>query len=161
MFIGYVNKLRSNFRHLQTHVLITLFRTYCCSFYGLQLWKFNSVGVDKFCKSWNIAVRTLLGLPYNAHTCLLGPIVGQLDLRSQLYIRNFLFLWHAFRSDNNIIYTCINNALCNSKSGLGCKLAFYRYRYNITMSDDIELYIVRISQYELSNHQLAIVNNLS
>ena len=28
MFIGYVNKLRSNFRHLQTHVLITLFKSY-------------------------------------------------------------------------------------------------------------------------------------
>ena len=28
MFIGYVNKLRSNFRHLQTHVLITLFKAF-------------------------------------------------------------------------------------------------------------------------------------
>ena len=26
-----------------------------------------------------------------AHTHLLGPILGQLDLRSQLYIRNFRF----------------------------------------------------------------------
>ena len=81
--------------------------------------------------------------------------MGQLDLRSQLYIRNFRLLWHAFRSDNNIIYTCINNALCNSNSGLGYKLAFYRYRYDITMSDDFELCIARIS-----DHQVAIVNNL-
>ena len=108
-----------------------------------------------------MAVRTLLGLPYNAHTYLLGPIMGQLDLRSQLYISNFRFSWHAFRSDNNIIYTCINNALCNSNSGLGYKLAFYRYRYNITMSDDFELCIARISQCDLSDHQLAIMNNLS
>ena len=105
-------------------------------------------------------MRTLLGLLYNAHTYLLGPLMGQLDLRSQLYIRNFRFLWHAFRSDN-IIYTCINNALCNSNSGLGYKLAFYRYMYNITMSDDFELCIARISQCDLSDHQLAIVNNLS
>ena len=41
------------------------------------------------------------------------------------------------------------------------KLAFYRYRYNITMFDDFELCIARISQCELSDHQLAIVNNLS
>ena len=73
----------------------------------------NSAGIDKCCKSWNIAVRTLLGLPYNAHTYLLCLIMGQLDLRNQLYIRNFRFLWHAFRSDN-IIYTCIDNALCKS-----------------------------------------------
>ena len=53
------------------------------------------------------------------------------------------------------------NALCNSSSGLGCKLAFYRYRYNIRMSDDFELGIARINQCELSDHQLAIVNNLS
>ena len=85
----------------------------------------------------------------------------QLDLHSQLFLRNFRFLWHAFRSDNNIIYTCINNALCNSNSGLEYKIAFYRYRYNITMSDDFELCIARISQRELSDHQLAIVNNLS
>ena len=82
MFIGYVNKLRSNFRHLQPHVLINLFKAYCCSFYRSQLWKFNSVGIDKCCKSWNIAVRTLLGLPYNAadnaHTYLLGPIMDSL-----------------------------------------------------------------------------------
>ena len=72
----------------------------------------------------HICAHITIGLPYNAHTYLLGPIMGQLDLRSQLYIRNFKFLWHAFRSDNNTIYTCINNALCNSNSGLGYKLAF-------------------------------------
>ena len=44
---------------------------------------------------------------------------------------------------------------------MGYKLAFYRYIYNITMSDDFELCIARISHCELSNHQLAIVNNLS
>ena len=31
----------------------------------------------------------------------------------------------------------------------------------ITMSDDFELCIARISQCELSDHQVAIVNNLS
>ena len=46
-------------------------------------------------------------------------------------------------------------------SGLGCKPAFYRNRYNITMSDNFELCLARISQCELSDHQSAIVNNLS
>ena len=46
---------------------------------------------DKICKSWNIAVRLILGLPYNAHTYLLGPLMGQIGIREQLYIRNFRF----------------------------------------------------------------------
>ena len=142
-------------------ILINLFKAYCCSFYRSALWKFNSVRIDKCCKSWNIAVRILLGLPYNAHTYLLGPIMGQLHLRSHLYIHNFRFLWHAFRSDNNIIYTCINNASCNSNSSLGYKLAFYRYRYNITILNLVIICIARVSQCKLNDHQLAIVNNLS
>ena len=30
-------------------------------------------------------VRLILGLPYNAHTYLLGPLMGQIGIREQLY----------------------------------------------------------------------------
>ena len=76
---------------MQPNVLANLFKAYCCSFYGSQLWKFNSSGFDKIYKSWNIAVRLILGLPYNAHTYVLGPLMGQIGIREQLYIRNFCF----------------------------------------------------------------------
>ena len=67
-FIGYVNKLKVNFAKMTHNVLINLFKSYCCSFYSSHLWKFNSHGFDKICKSWNIAICTLLQLPFNAHT---------------------------------------------------------------------------------------------
>ena len=41
MFIGYVNKLISKFGHLQPHILINLFKTYCCSFFGT--WRYVEV----------------------------------------------------------------------------------------------------------------------
>ena len=50
-FIGYVNMLIDNYGRLQTSVLINLFKSYCCYFYGSHLWKFNSTGFDKCCKS--------------------------------------------------------------------------------------------------------------
>ena len=56
-FIGYFNKLMANYGILQTSVLINIFKSYCCSFYGSHLWKFNSTGFDKYCKSWNIDMR--------------------------------------------------------------------------------------------------------
>ena len=34
----------------------------------MMVWKFNSEGFDKICKSWNIAIRTLVRLPFNTHT---------------------------------------------------------------------------------------------
>ena len=36
-FIGYVNKLMANYGRLQTCVLINLFKSYCCSFYGAHI----------------------------------------------------------------------------------------------------------------------------
>ena len=51
--------------------------------------KCNPSGFDKCCKSWNIAVRNLLGLLFNAHVYLLGPLVGQLSMQELLNVRNF------------------------------------------------------------------------
>ena len=93
-------KLKVNFgkmTHKCVHnLLINLFKSYCCSFYSSHLWKFNSHGFDKICKSWNIAIRTLLQLPYNSHTWLLGPITEQNNILTQLYIRYLIIIVFRF-----------------------------------------------------------------
>ena len=124
MFIGYVNKLGSNFGKLQSKFLINLFKLYCCSFHGSHLWKFNSIGFDKCCKAWNVVIHKLLGLTYNAHVYLLGPLVRQINIREQLYVRNYLFLRNTFRSRNHIVSTCMNMALDNSNTCIANKFFF-------------------------------------
>ena len=111
-FVGYVNKLMANYGRLQTSVLINFFKSYCCSFYGSHLWKFNSTGFDKCCKSWNIAVRKLLHIPFNTHVWILGTLIKQDNLRVQLQFRNFQFLLNAFNSTNYIVKIIIYNLLC-------------------------------------------------
>ena len=160
LFIGYVNKLRSNFGKMQLSTLISLFKSYCCSFYGSHLWKFNSSGFDKCCKSWNIAVSILLGLPFNAHVYLLSPLVGQLGVREQLYVCNFCFLWNAFRLQNDIVSKCMDMALDNSNTCIGYKLAFYRYLYSIDIYRTSNSSIKQLSGSNINDEQIAIVNNL-
>ena len=48
-FIGYVNKLIVNFGHLRGNVLNKLFKLYCCSFYGSQMWRLGSVYFNQVC----------------------------------------------------------------------------------------------------------------
>ena len=55
MFIGYVNKLKSNYGKLQPNIIVNLFKSYCCLFYGSILWNFNTPEFDQI---WNIAIRT-------------------------------------------------------------------------------------------------------
>ena len=81
MFIRYINKLRSNFGKMQPSVLFNLFKAYCFSFYGSELWKYSSSGFDQICKLWNIAVRLILGLPYNAHTYSSCPLIRQTSMQ--------------------------------------------------------------------------------
>ena len=46
-FISYYNHMMSNFGHLNPES--ALFKSYCCSFYGSFLWKYNSDGFRKCC----------------------------------------------------------------------------------------------------------------
>ena len=107
----------------------------------------NSSGSDKCCKSWNIVVRILLGLPFNA-------II-------HLYVRNFRILWNAFRLQNHIVSTCMDMALDNSNTCLGYKLPFYRYMCSIDIYRTINFSIKQLSGSNIYNGQIPIVNNLS
>ena len=73
MFIGYVNKLLSNYDIIQPPILINLFKSYCRLFYHSMLWRYNSDGFDQLCKRWSIAIRTLLDYSTHTHTQYLGP----------------------------------------------------------------------------------------
>ena len=82
----------ANYSGLQPTVLINLFKSYCCFFYGSPLCTFNSTGFEKCCKAWNIAVRKFFHLTFKTHTWILGPLIGQRHISTQLQFRNFLFL---------------------------------------------------------------------
>ena len=34
-------------------VLVCLFKTYCCTFYGSQMWQVNNQYINSVCTSWN------------------------------------------------------------------------------------------------------------
>ena len=95
----------------------------CCSFYGSILWKCNTPEFDQMCKTWNIAMRTLLKLPYNTRTSYLCPLIGQLYLRQQLYIRPLL-LWHVSRLSNGIVKICIDTVRFTSNAQFGYEISF-------------------------------------
>ena len=86
----------AKYSSMQHTVLIYLFKSYCCSFYGSPLWKFNSTDFEKCCKYWNIVVCKWLHLPFKPHTWTLCFLIGQKNISAQLQFRNFCFLLDAF-----------------------------------------------------------------
>jgi len=72
LFNASVNKLLGNYGGIQTNILCKLFRSYCCSCYGSQLWVLSSNGFRSCCIQWNKAVCKLLD-------CHIESIRGYLD----------------------------------------------------------------------------------
>ena len=133
-FIGSVNRVMANFGHLQCHNLSQIFKTHCCTFYGSALWYFNSEGFAKICTTWNKGVRTILKLPIRAHTYLLGPLLNQQNIHEQFYVRSIRCLYTMYHSSNYIVRTVFNNALYNSNSCIGYKMAYFRNTYAVDIT---------------------------
>ena len=81
--------------------------------------------------TWNIGVRSIFNLPYRAHTYFLGPLLQQPHISEQLYIRSAQFLYNMYNSHNSIVQTCLKNALYNSNSVIGLKIAYFRAKYRV------------------------------
>ena len=130
LFIGHVNKLNATFGNLQSNIISRLFKTYCCSFYGSQIWKVNSVCFDKVCTLWNKSVRRIYNIPYTSHTWMLGPLMNQYHIRHQLKFRTIRFLYSMCASRNSIVMNCIQHARCNANSPIGYNIAYLRNYHN-------------------------------
>ena len=133
-FIGYFNKLMSNFVFIQPAILSNLFKTYCCSYYGSIPWHYNSHGFDKYCIQWNKSVRKIFSLPNTAHRWLLCPLMGQYHIKYQLYMKDIKLLYNMNMFVNNtIVQECLHNAMYNANTVIGYKLAFFRENFNINL----------------------------
>ena len=98
---------------------------------------------------------------HNNEARLLIDIVTLCSYIDLHYVRNFRFLWNAFRLQNHIVSTCMDMALGNSNTCIGYKLAFYRYMYSIDIYRTINFSIKQLSGSIINDEQIAIVNNLS
>ena len=162
MFIGYVNKLISKFGHLQPKVLLNLFNTYCCSFYGSSTWGLHSNGFNSCVTAWNIVVRMILGLPYTTHTWMLGPLTNSVHMKYELYIRDLIFLTRFSKCDNVLVRSCFSLISNNANSILGIKLPYFRDRIAININQCIlKDNIKKIKQSTvISDDEQLIINNI-
>lgn len=147
VFNGSVNKLIGNYGNLSPDTLCNLFKSYCCSFYGSQLWNLKSNGFHSCCVQWNKAVRRLYNLPYRTHTWLLGPLIGQSHISVQLAVKTLRFIHGMVKSSNCIVsYIALIAKHC-AMSPTGQNLSHLKYIYNVDLDDKLGTNISRIANF--------------
>ena len=53
------NSFISNFDHTYSFIKCSLFKQFCCSFYGSPLWNLNGPSVQSLCVDWRKSLRSL------------------------------------------------------------------------------------------------------
>jgi hypothetical protein len=128
---GRTNVIQSQFRYAHSFTRYRLFKSFCMSVYGCQLWDFSSNMVNQFFTAWRKCIRRIWDLPYRCHSNLLSFICDDLPVDLQLHKRFLKFIWKAYNSENMCSQVCATLAIAGSSSAACRSLNFICLKYGI------------------------------
>lgn len=111
--------------------------SYCCSFYGSQLWGLGSSGFRACCIQWNKAERKLLHLSNRTHTWLLGPLLDKLHISSHFCIKTLRFVTTMCNNTNKLVSHIGNVARYCALSPVDKNIAYLRYKFGVDICDSL------------------------
>ena len=126
LFVSF-NSIMYNFHSARADLKYFLFKTYCMSVYGSQLWNYDSKYIAKFYVAWRKCCRRLLGLPYKTHSNLVHLICNDVDIDVQLHRRLLKFINSCVNSKNKKL--CCTLALQGSGSNVSDSINFLASTY--------------------------------
>ena len=89
------NGFMSNFGHTYSFIKCSLFKQFCCSFYGSPLWNLNGPGVQSLCVDWRKSLRSLWRvLHLMTHCDVIAALSDQFPIKVSLNIRKKIYSLH-------------------------------------------------------------------
>ena len=151
-FIGQANNVLCYFNKLDLHVKIKLFKSYCSSIYGGELWSLESDFIQDFCCAWRSALRRLLKLPYKSHCFLLHVLTDTLPVFDEICKRSARFIFTCLNSRYQLVRNVTYHALVYGRyrSVLGRNLRFCCQRFDWKI-DDFMLGLVSLDNHNFLN----------
>lgn len=129
-----VNNMLSKFSKANIDVKYQLFKSFCMSVFGSQLWDFESKECEKFFTAWRKCIRRLLNVPNQCHSKLLPLLCLDTSIQSQLHTRFIKFVNSCRHSENKTVQICMNEALNNHMSHRCRSLSKLCHLYGFTRS---------------------------
>ena len=149
-FIAAVNNLLANFNTVPLYLLNTLFKNYCCSFYGCQTWNLREKYLQNLSTIYNKSIRRIWHLPYNSHTRIVHEISGSLSIDVLLAIRFVNMFSKMASSSNPCIHFIAMSALDNVVSFLGANFIYICVNFDI-FSNDKKLWNIKCTKHKSLN----------
>lgn len=129
--IAQTNKILCCFANTDSVVKDRLFKAYCTSYYGCELWDMGNNKMEDFCKTWRKGLRKVWNIPANSHCDLVylisdtSPIFDEICRR----VHNFIFKCLTCKSD--LVRDIADFGLHNlSNSPIGRNAIFCRLKFH-------------------------------
>jgi len=127
-------------------VKVRLFRAYCTSFYGCELWDLSGGSLSAFCTAWRKALRRIWNLPYTTHCHLLPLLCNCMLVFDEICKRSLKFLqtclFHNTTLNRSGAQFSLTDGRNYSPCGRNALLCVQRYQYALS---DIVFSISNIS----------------
>ena len=122
--VGRVNLLAGYLYQLSNKVIMKMFASQCCHYYGTQTWQFSASTLGKFSTMWNRCVRRLLKLPNRTH-CRFLPYLAEMTSPTDQICRSFLRLFNVMKkSENEHVRFLANRGANDARSIIGGNLQY-------------------------------------
>jgi hypothetical protein len=145
--VGQANNVLCFFNKLDMLVRLNLFKSYCSSMYGCELWALNNNDiVDLFCVAWRKALRRVLNLPYNTHSHLLPILADTIPIFDEICKRSAHFITSCLSSPSRLVRSVSWHSVvfCKFSSPLGSNALTCCLRYGWSL-DSFVLNLVQLS----------------
>ena len=135
-FVGQANNALCFFNKLDTFVKVRLFKSFCSSLYGCELWALDNDAINELVISWRKALRRILDIPYNSHSYLLPLVTDSLPVFDELCKRSARFIISCLISSSNLVRSVVRYALmARFNSVIGKNALICCQRFGWAMAD--------------------------
>jgi hypothetical protein len=140
------NLLMTQFKGCTEQLRYKLFKTFCMSLYGCQLWDLESKDINIFYTAWRKCIRRIYDIPTRTHCNLLNIICGDAPISQQLDKRFIKFFYRSQNCKNHVVKLCSRLALGGSGSAMCNSINTVCEKY-------------KINKYDLSKSSLRSLEN--
>jgi hypothetical protein len=121
----------SQFSGVQIDTKYALYKSFCMSAYGCQLWDFSHKVCEKYYTSWRKCIRRIFSLSPRTHSSLLHLICLDCPIDVQLHMRFIKFFHSCVHSKNTCVNICSKLAINGSQSDICHSLTYICEKYNL------------------------------
>ncbi len=148
------NIFMSDFGAIYSFLKCKLFKQYCCSFYGSNLWLLTSDKCKDICVAWRKSLRKVWNVPYMTHKRVIAILSNCLPLECSLEKRFTRFANDVLSHKTKIIKFTANVSLHNPQSTFSKNFRHVCNKYgpDVQVQDVLRSWYDNISDYEKANN---------